>query len=212
MLSGFDGFHCKPYWRLFPVDGTKENAYDWKGTRYVVRKEYDVRFYCTWSMKDSVATQFNITYHGQKKNWTSYNLGPLPLYAIPGGYVVPLPKAFFQVQTEGNVTISVGNALFQERFMVEIAAASSILNVEPHNASDIVLWKSQYDFMVSYESLGLPSCALVEMTSEKIRYVQEIGAFGDASQCLKYFRGNFFLLILNVLIMIGEQISIYFKI
>ena len=49
LLSPFEQFTCSPYWRLFPIDGTLENAYKSENNIYVVKKEYDVRFFCTWS-------------------------------------------------------------------------------------------------------------------------------------------------------------------
>ena len=72
------------------------------------------------------------------------------------------------------MTINVANSLFSESFTVEIEAASSILNLATYNASKIVLFLDNYEFMVQYESLGLPSCALVEMNSPNIRYTQEV--------------------------------------
>ena len=104
LLSGFDGFSCQPFWRQFPVDGTKENPYSFRVDRYIVRKEYNVRFFCTWSMADTVATSFNITFGddgSQSQSWRTVgpDYPPLPLYAIPNGFVVPLNKAWFASQT-----------------------------------------------------------------------------------------------------------------
>ena len=51
LLSPFTGFDCAPYWRLIPVDGTSEAPYSINNGFYIVKQEYDVRFFCTWSQK-----------------------------------------------------------------------------------------------------------------------------------------------------------------
>lgn len=71
-----------------------------------------------------------------------------------------------------------------------MTAASSILNVEPVNFIDAVLYKSEMQFTIGYESLGLPSCAFVVMESPKIRYKYIIGTFGDKTQCTRYFKNE----------------------
>ena len=97
-MSPFDGFNCKPYYRLFPVDGTQENPYELKGTGYVVRKEYNVRFFCTWTFDDAVATGFSLQFGD---SYISYGQGNMTqLRKIPKGYVVPLPRQVFQDQAE----------------------------------------------------------------------------------------------------------------
>ena len=45
-------------------------------------------------------------------------------------------------------------------------------------------------FTIGYESLGLPSCAFVEMSSPKIKYKYTIGTFGDITQCTRYFKNQ----------------------
>ena len=37
-----------PHWREFASDGTYEQAYAQTNNTYIVRKEYDLRFHCTW--------------------------------------------------------------------------------------------------------------------------------------------------------------------
>jgi len=91
---------------------------------------------------------------------------------------------------KGNVTIAVSNNLFNADFQVEVAAASSILNVDFYNVNDSTLWKTDLEYTVKYESMGLPSCALVKMTSGKILYENVVGTFGDATQCKNLFKGK----------------------
>lgn len=55
--------------------------------------------------------------------------------------------------------------------------------------NDSALWRNDLEYTVKYESMGLPSCALVEMISEKLRYENVIGTFGDDAQCRNFFRG-----------------------
>ena len=82
------------------------------------------------------------------------------------------------------------NNLFNADFDVEVAAASSILNVDFYKMNDSTLWKTDLEYKVKYESMGLPSCALVQMTSSKILYENVIGTFGDITQCKNFFRGK----------------------
>ena len=51
LSSPFIGFDCAPYWRLIPIDGTLESPYAINNGLYIVKQEYDVRFFCTWSQK-----------------------------------------------------------------------------------------------------------------------------------------------------------------
>ena len=93
--------------------------------------------------------------------------------------------------------------------MVEVAAASSILNVGFYNMSDAVMWKTDLSYTISYDSLGTPSCALVTITCAPISYTNLIGTFGDLTQCNKFFRGNlfiFFLIYKNVLKIIYQKV------
>jgi len=64
------------------------------------------------------------------------------------------------------------------------------LNVDFENVTDSVLWKTDLEYTVKYESLGLPSCAMVRMDSAKIQYENVVGTFGDPVQCKTFFRGK----------------------
>jgi len=90
-----------PFYRNFPDDSTKENLYDeLSGTAYIVRKEYDVRFFCTWTQDDAFATGFSLQFGD---NFTSYEAENMTqLKNISKGYVVPLSKEFFETQIEVN--------------------------------------------------------------------------------------------------------------
>ena len=47
--SDFTGFNCVPYWRLYPTDNSPDITYNQTNQTYYVKKEYDIRWYCTWT-------------------------------------------------------------------------------------------------------------------------------------------------------------------
>ena len=93
-MSPFDGFTCKPYYRLIPIDGTFETPYALKKGFYVVRKEYDARFFCTWTLSNAIATRFSILFGDSLTVYQKSNMSQLR--KINMGYVVPLPNTAFE--------------------------------------------------------------------------------------------------------------------
>lgn len=48
IAADFAGLNCQLFWRPFDSDGTIEYQYTFSGDQYIVKKDFDLRFKCTW--------------------------------------------------------------------------------------------------------------------------------------------------------------------
>ncbi len=80
------------------------------------------------------------------------------------------------------------NSLFTESYAAYLMATSSFLNVVPSpDFPNTVIYNSYQEFKINYDSLGMPSCGLIQLSNSQSKYLNILGTFGDSNKCQYYF-------------------------
>ena len=67
-------------------------------------------------------------------------------------------------------------------------ATSSFLNVVPSpDFPNTVIYNSYQEFKINYDSLGMPSCGLIQLSNSQSKYLNSLGTFGDSNKCQYYY-------------------------
>ena len=183
---------CDPYWRPFASDGTIEYPYTLTSPSvYSVKKEFDLRFHCTWSSTGATPTNFNITLDTSILPTISSLNSLMKLTSPDGsqtGFVLPITVADLSAVSKQNVPvqINIANSQFKQTYATTISLLSGVLNLEIVRIDAPVLVNTMQEVQVKFGALGEPSCALISYKLNGITtYYAKIGS--NPTACSVYY-------------------------
>jgi hypothetical protein len=162
--ADYSGFKCVPWYYELATSNLIETKYNLNNNVYKIRKERDVRLYCSWTNDNTDAKSIQVNFDGVTDVYNDLTLLEPIQDPTLRGYILVIPKErFISVGSQYTVKVMISNSNFNKTTQLEIKVLSSVVGVVLllDSTNNVIKTGSDTLYNVTYDSLGEPSCCLI---------------------------------------------------